>query len=246
MQIARLEVEEGFLDGLVMEFASGLNVLIGSRGTGKTSVVELLRFCLDVKAFTAETESAARSHAMQVLGTGRVVVTATINGEPIMISRSVNDDHPRLSRNVDLGNVTVLSQTEIEQIGLDVAGKVRLLDDYAPQTAQIAREERAALARIRAASTELRSLGADKDGLTQVIRELTAVRAELKAAQAEEAKLLGAMQEKKAEQDELRVLSEQANSLATRQALFDAALTALADRPHVPCHNLPHPRQRSG
>lgn len=229
MQIARLEVEEGFLDGLVMDFASGLNVLIGSRGTGKTSVVELLRFCLDVKAFTAEAESSARKHAIQVLGTGRVVVTAIINGEPVSITRSVIDERPRLSRDCNISTVTVLSQTEIEQIGLDIAGQVRLLDDYAPQAAHIAREERAALERIRAASAELRSLGGDKDSLAQVIRELNGVRAELADAQLEESQLLGAMQEKKAEQDELRALSEQANALANRQALLDSALAALRD-----------------
>lgn len=229
MQIARLEVEEGFLDGLVMDFAPGLNVLIGSRGTGKTSVVELLRFGLDVKAFTAEAESAARSHALQVLGTGRVAITATVNGEQISILRSATDDRPRISRNIGLGHATVLSQTEIEQIGLDAAGQVRLLDDYAPQAALIAREERAALERIRAASTELRNLGADKESLTHVIRELSGLRSELKEAQEEEAKLLGAMQERKAEQDELRALSEQSNALATHQALFDSTVAALAD-----------------
>jgi recombinational DNA repair ATPase RecF len=35
-------VEDGFLDGLDLRFSDGLNVLIGARGTGKTSIVELL------------------------------------------------------------------------------------------------------------------------------------------------------------------------------------------------------------
>lgn len=229
MQIERLEVEEGFLDGLVMDFAPGLNVLIGSRGTGKTSVVELLRFCLGVTAFTAEAEASARKHAIQVLGTGRVVVTARVHAEQVSISRSATDERPRLSRDANVGNVTVLSQTEIEQIGLDVAGQVRLLDDYAPQAAHIARDERAALERIRAASAELRSLAADKDALAEVINQLSEVRTELAAAQLEETQLLGAMQEKKAEQEELRALSEQANALATRQALLESALVSIND-----------------
>jgi predicted AAA+ superfamily ATPase len=40
MIIKRIQVEEGFLDGLDIAFAPGLNVLIGPRGTGKTSVIE--------------------------------------------------------------------------------------------------------------------------------------------------------------------------------------------------------------
>ena len=38
MQIQRVQIEEGFLDGLDLNFTPGLNVLIGERGTGKTSL----------------------------------------------------------------------------------------------------------------------------------------------------------------------------------------------------------------
>ena len=56
MQINRLEVEEGFLDGLDLPFASGPNVLIGSRGTGKRSIIELMRWALGVPALTVVDE----------------------------------------------------------------------------------------------------------------------------------------------------------------------------------------------
>jgi len=40
MWIERLQVEpEGFLRDLDVEFVPGLNVIIGARGTGKTSIV---------------------------------------------------------------------------------------------------------------------------------------------------------------------------------------------------------------
>ena len=44
MQIDRVQIEEGFLDGLDVSFVSGLNVIVGERGTGKTSLIELVRF----------------------------------------------------------------------------------------------------------------------------------------------------------------------------------------------------------
>jgi len=61
-RIKRLGVAGGFLDGLSITFADGLNCIIGPRGTGKTTIIELLRFGLDAmpgregdtKAFTAE------------------------------------------------------------------------------------------------------------------------------------------------------------------------------------------------
>ena len=41
MYIERLQIEEGFLNGLDVNLTTGLNVIIGARGTGKTSLIEL-------------------------------------------------------------------------------------------------------------------------------------------------------------------------------------------------------------
>ena len=64
MHIERVQVEEGFLDGLDVALVPGLNVLIGARGTGKTSLIELVRFCLDVKGYSTETAKRSRDHAL--------------------------------------------------------------------------------------------------------------------------------------------------------------------------------------
>lgn len=50
MYIERLQVEEGFLDGLDITFSPSLNTIILSRDTGKRSVLELIHFCLTVKS----------------------------------------------------------------------------------------------------------------------------------------------------------------------------------------------------
>src|SRR4051812_18674410 len=44
--ILSIEVTGGFLKGLNLAFADGLNALIGGRGAGKTTVLELIRFAL--------------------------------------------------------------------------------------------------------------------------------------------------------------------------------------------------------
>ena len=44
--VVRLRVTGGFLAGLELEFADGLNCLIGGRGAGKTTGLEFLRFGL--------------------------------------------------------------------------------------------------------------------------------------------------------------------------------------------------------
>ena len=45
-EIRRLVVQGGFLDGLEINFQSGLNCIIGPRGTGKSSILNLIRFAL--------------------------------------------------------------------------------------------------------------------------------------------------------------------------------------------------------
>ena len=44
--VLSLNVTGGFLAGAQLEFADGLNCLIGGRGTGKTTALEFLRFGL--------------------------------------------------------------------------------------------------------------------------------------------------------------------------------------------------------
>lgn len=70
MYIKRVQIDEGFLDGVDAYFSSGLNVIIGARGTGKTSLIELIRYCLDVESYTNETGKKSREHALSVLGGG--------------------------------------------------------------------------------------------------------------------------------------------------------------------------------
>ena len=45
-KIRRVTVLGGFWDGLELDFAAGLNCIIGARGTGKTTILELCRYCL--------------------------------------------------------------------------------------------------------------------------------------------------------------------------------------------------------
>ncbi|MCY4136859.1 MAG: AAA family ATPase, partial [Rhodobacteraceae bacterium] len=67
MRIERVQIEEGFLDGLDVSFALGLNVIIGERGTGKTSLIELVRFCLGVQGYTSESAKRSLDHALSIL-----------------------------------------------------------------------------------------------------------------------------------------------------------------------------------
>lgn len=88
--LRRIEVVGGFLHDLDIEFVPGLNVIIGPRGTGKTSVLELLRYAFGVQAITAEADERARRHALDVLVDGSVAVTVAQGSDEVTISRDAH------------------------------------------------------------------------------------------------------------------------------------------------------------
>jgi DNA repair exonuclease SbcCD ATPase subunit len=126
--IERLQVEGGVLDGFNQRFGPRLNVLIGGRGTGKSSVIELIRFCLGSISYTNTGEQDAIEHALGVLGDGRVTVTLTNGKERIEITRTAQDTEPELS--VLFSPPFVFSQSEIEDVGLQAQSRLRLIDDF--------------------------------------------------------------------------------------------------------------------
>ena len=125
MRIERVQVEEGFLDGLDVTFSQGLNVIIGERGTGKTSLIELIRFCLGVQGYTSESEKRSLDHALSIVGSGQVTVTLTDGERHILVTRTASDDSPRTSG--PYAHPLIFSQTEIETVGLQAQGRMRLL-----------------------------------------------------------------------------------------------------------------------
>ncbi len=128
MRIERVQIEEGFLDGLDVSFGPGLNVIIGERGTGKTSLIELVRFCLGVQGYTSDSTKRSLDHALSILGSGQVTVTLSDGEHEILVTRTASDDSPRASG--PYVRPIILSQTEIETVGLRAQGRIRLLDSF--------------------------------------------------------------------------------------------------------------------
>lgn len=56
-RIASVSIDGGFHDGLVVELAPGLNAVIGGKGTGKSTLIEILRYSLEAPASIASPET---------------------------------------------------------------------------------------------------------------------------------------------------------------------------------------------
>ena len=97
-RIRSLEVTGGFLQGIKMDFRDGLNCVIGGRGTGKTTVLEALRFALD--RMPNETVDRKRYEALEKLleanlGTGSIKLELeTADGTMYSVSRAFGETPP--------------------------------------------------------------------------------------------------------------------------------------------------------
>ena len=163
MRIERVQIEEGFLDGLDVTFASGLNVIIGERGTGKTSLIEVVRFCLGVEGYAKDSAKRSFDHALSILGSGQVTVTLSDGEREILVTRTAADESPRASG--PFVRPIIFSQTEIETIGLRALGRMRLLDSFRSN-------QKVMEAREAEASSEVRSLTAQAEEQRREIDEL--------------------------------------------------------------------------
>jgi len=171
--IERVQVEEGFLDGLDVVLVPGLNALIGARGTGKTSLIELIRFCLDVRGYTAETGKRSRDHALSVLGAGQVTVTLLDGKERIIVTRTANDTEPRASGSFI--KPIIFSQTEIESVGLQPGARLQLLDSFTGDRRGSDAAEAEAVSVVRSLTAEVEALRREIDEFGLQIAGLTAI-----------------------------------------------------------------------
>jgi len=62
--------EGGFLDGTRLHFNENLNVLIGGRGTGKSTIIESLRYVLDLDPLGKDADASHKGIVRNVLGGG--------------------------------------------------------------------------------------------------------------------------------------------------------------------------------
>ncbi len=155
MKIARVQVEEGFLDGLDLRLSGGLNTIIGARGTGKTSIVELIRFGLGGASNLSMNQELSDQHAREILGTsGRVTVTLETNdGQSVVCSRSAQEQNPRKSG--EYPDPIVFSQTEIETLGKSPSGRLKLIDRFVPENPDKVDEESIHASRISSLTSEI-------------------------------------------------------------------------------------------
>jgi len=180
--IETVKIEGGILDGFEQRLSRKLNVLIGARGTGKSSVIELIRFCLGASSYTQAGEQHSTEHALGVLGDGKITVTLTNGKQRLEIARTAQDTEVAESDYFD--PPFVFSQAEIESIGLQSQSRLKLVDGFLPARQQ-ASSGSANDAKIRSATTEIRTLLAEVDNIDERTADLVKMQANLEGLKAQ-------------------------------------------------------------
>ncbi|MAD80516.1 MAG: hypothetical protein CMJ50_06695 [Planctomycetaceae bacterium] len=143
-RIRSVSVIGGFLDGARFDFVEGLNCFIGARGAGKTTVVELIRFALDVPpSREASALELRRIEALvdRNLAGGRVqvtietkdglcyVITRTAGEEPLVLTADGKPTDLTL-KSGGLFRADIYSQNEVEGIADRKTSQLDLIDNF--------------------------------------------------------------------------------------------------------------------
>lgn len=189
--VNRLSVTGGFLGGAELEFVDGLNCLIGGRGAGKTTALELLRFGLGLMPdpkIHPQRHKYLDGLVRENLGNGKVTVALRTKegmeytadrraSEEVLVANELGQAVPVSLSNDLIFGADVFSQNEIEEIASDQTAQLELLDRFAAAEA---------LAISRGLDSLRRELGQSAEALTRIdaeVDDLTAKASELPALQ---------------------------------------------------------------
>src|SRR5262249_19213256 len=96
-RLTHVRVEGGFHDGLSADLAPGLNAVIGGKGTGKSTLIEILRYVLDTGKPTDKDAAANRKHNFRANAEASVFATDA-HGDEYEVRRSGDNSPPILLR----------------------------------------------------------------------------------------------------------------------------------------------------
>ena len=238
-RLLRLAVQGGFLDGLDVEFAPGLNCLIGGRGTGKTTLLEFVRYALDPAALEGPRRAGSLAALVESnLGGGRVWLhLATRDGLRYTVGRSAGEppvvlDQQHRPTAITLGRgrffaADIFSQNQVESIAGDSRSQLLLLDGFDAEPIQ--QDSHAIDQVVHALTANARDTDACRRALASLAEELGALPeveralAEFREGQRDAAGGLEPAQQAKAQRDrETRALGAAERLIASQAAAVQA------------------------
>lgn len=195
-RIERVRIEGGLHDGLDVEFGPGLNALIGGKGTGKSALVEILRYTLGAPAPENKDDHRAllgnRRKNLPANAVARVDVVDD-DGQQWTVSRAGDDQAtPTLRRDdgSDTGvavsqrvPVRVFGQNELRDLGETNALLAFLAEQAGDEYDTLVAEERDLLADLAASALALSGIESEVETLESDSKDLDALQLKVESAE---------------------------------------------------------------
>ncbi|TMP47272.1 MULTISPECIES: TrlF family AAA-like ATPase [unclassified Pseudoalteromonas] len=216
----------GYLDGVEINYSEHLNTIIGGRGTGKSTLIECIRYALNLTPIGKQAREQHNKIVKFNLGTGQIrleIKSATKHGQCYQITRRygqspvVSDMSGEISSftpNDSLPEVEIFGQNEIHEIANDPSEQLKVVDRFLNRE-QI--EQSSGIADI-------------EDKLVNTGKEITALKEQVSEFESEVKKL--ELLEEDAKRFKQLGIDEQLKALpvlATEKTLFSAVKTEVIE-----------------
>lgn len=195
-ELVALAWEGGFLDGLRIHFNPDLNVFIGGRGTGKSTIIESLRYVLGTKALGADAQDAHEKIVRNVVRSGtkisllvdshrpdrrRFTVERTAPNAPIV--RDENDEIVSIRPSQLVEGLEIFGQHEITEVTRSATALTELLGRFADPDPSLQSERDALARRLEESRSALLRSEREHRALSERLANLPTLRETLKRYQ---------------------------------------------------------------
>ena len=186
-QIDSISIEGGYFDGLSANVSGHLNAVIGGRGTGKSTLLECLRYAMDVPHKSKDAIRQGDQIVKENLGKagGRVVlklrsaanhmrsytVIRRYGEPPRVIDEQGNESRLHPGRDL-LPGIEIYGQNEIYELARSPGALTRVLDRFLPESAEHQARLASALRQLRETSGRLAKAQEQKDEIERHIAQL--------------------------------------------------------------------------
>jgi DNA repair exonuclease SbcCD ATPase subunit len=186
--IRSISISGGFMEGLKIDFAKGLNCIIGARGTGKTTIMEMLRYTLNGDAVLTDkaAENKLKSLISKNLPGGYITLQVeTANGLKYRIKRGKDTEslieNAQGDQTTNVFHIAAYSQNEIESIADRPNSQLELVDSFKDvEISELTRQIKNVCHEINGLSKRMAQHQADIRSLEEEVKELPALDERLK------------------------------------------------------------------
>ena len=186
-RIDSISIEGGYFDGLSAKVSGHLNAVIGGRGTGKSTLLECLRYAMDVPHKGEDAIRQGDEIVRENLGKagGRVVLklrSAANHMKPYRVIRRYGEpprvideqgNESRLHPGRDLlPRIEIYGQNEIYELARSPGALTRVLDRFLPESAEQQARLDSAMRKLRENSERLAKAQEQEDEIERHIAQL--------------------------------------------------------------------------